>query len=69
MAHPAVRMERFAIVRDEPGRLLTPVLQRVEAERDERRSIGMTPNAEDAAFLVEAVAVKRIRTGHARLSR
>src|SRR6266446_7083415 len=51
MAHAAMGMELLAVIGDDPGRLLAAMLERVEAERDQRRGLGMAIDAEDAAFL------------------
>src|SRR5713226_5708462 len=57
-SHPAMRDERLAVGRDDSGRLLSPMLQRVEAEIYQVRCLGVAIDAEDTAFLVEAVEIR-----------
>jgi len=52
LAHPAVGIELLAVIGDDPGRLLPAMLQRVQAERSKRRSVGVGIHPEDAALLV-----------------
>src|SRR5260370_7092225 len=59
-SHPAMRNERLAVGRDDAGRLLPPMLQRVEAEIYQVRCLGMAIDAEDTAFLVEAVEIRLV---------
>ena len=51
-------MEALAVEGDDAGRLLAAMLQRVQAERRQRRGIRMAEDAEHAAFLVQRVAVE-----------
>ena len=61
-------VELLAVIGDDAGRLLAAMLQRVQAERGERRRVGMAVDAEDAAFLVQMVGVGRMRRWAARRS-
>ena len=54
----ALGMEPRAVEGDDARRLLSAMLEGVQAERDDRRRVGMSENAEDAAFLVQAVLVE-----------
>ena len=54
----ALRMESLAVEGDDARRLLPAMLQGVQAERDDRGRVGMAENAEDAAFLAQAVRVE-----------
>ena len=56
-AQPALRMEALAVERDDARRLLATMLQSMEAERGQRRGIGMAVDAEDAAFLPQPVGI------------
>ena len=56
-AHAAMGVELLAVIGDDAGRLLAAMLQRVQAERGQRRRVGMAVDAEDAAFFVEMVVV------------
>ena len=53
----ALGVEPHAVEGDDAGRLLAAMLQRVQAERGDRRRVGVAENAEDAAFLAQPVAV------------
>ena len=57
-AHPALGMEALAVERDDAGRLLAAVLERVQAERGDRGRVRMPEYAEDAALFTQPVAVK-----------
>src|SRR5216683_2217968 len=59
-SHPAMRDERLAVGRDDSGRLLPPMLQRIEAEIYQVGCLGMAIDAEDTAFLVEAVEIRLV---------
>ena len=48
-------MEPRSVEGDDARRLLSPMLQGVQAERHDRRRVGMAENAEDAAFLMQPV--------------
>src|SRR5436309_4718881 len=57
-AHRLVVMEFDSVGRDDPGALLPTVLERIEARvRQSGRVLG-SPDAEDSAFLVQAIAVR-----------
>ena len=49
--------ELLAVETGDTDRLLPAVLQRVEPQRDDRRRIARTNDAENAAFLAQLVAV------------
>ena len=51
-------MEALAVERDDAGGFLAAVLQRMQAERGDRRGVGMTEDAEYAAFFAEPVRVE-----------
>ncbi len=55
-AHRSMGVELRAVARDDAGRLLPAMLQRVQAEIREVRRLGVTENAEDAAHDEEDVA-------------
>src|SRR5690606_32564589 len=57
MAEAAAREELGAVEAGDADRFLTAVLQRMKAERAGRRRLGSPDNAEDAALLVELVAI------------
>ena len=57
-------VELLAVIGDDAGRLLAAMLQRVQAERRQRRRLGMAEDAEHAAFLVQMVVVERIGGQH-----
>ena len=54
-AEPLFRMEALAVERDDAGCLLPAVLERVQAERGDRRGVGMAEDAEYAAFLAQPI--------------
>ena len=54
-AEAAMRMEMPAVIGDDAGRLLAPVLQCVQAKGGDRRGIRMVPDTHHAAFLVQLV--------------
>ena len=56
-AHRAVRRELLAVARDDTGRFLSAVLQRVEPEVRDVGRLGVAVDAEDAAFVVELVTL------------
>ena len=56
-AKAAMRVELVAVERDDAGRFLAAVLQRVQAERGHRGGVGMAEDAEYAALLVQPVVV------------
>jgi len=51
----ALGMEMAAVEADDAGSLLAPMLERMQAERGQRRGVGMVEDAEDAALLVQLV--------------
>ena len=53
-----LRMKALAVEGDDAGRLLSAVLQGVQAKCDDRRRLGVAEDPEDAAFLVQAVLVE-----------
>ena len=53
-------MELAAVIADDAGRFLAPVLQRVEAEGDEGGGVVGAEDAEDTAFLVQLVVVEGV---------
>ena len=55
---PALGMEALAVEGDDAGRLLAAMLQSVQAERGDRRGVGMAEDAEHAAFFAQAVALE-----------
>src|SRR5262245_1469081 len=57
-------METLAVERDNSSCFLTPMLERVQAKRGNRRRVGMAENAEYAAFLSQTVAVEIQLHGH-----
>src|SRR5215469_9766178 len=54
---PALRMKPFAVECDDPSRLLTAMLQGMQAERGNRRRVGMPEYAEYAALLTKPICV------------
>ena len=52
-------VEPFSIEGNNPGSFLAAVLKRVQAERGDRRGVGMAENSEDPAFLAETVRIGR----------
>ena len=62
-------VELLAVIGDDAGRLLPAMLQRVQAERDQRRRVGMAEDAEDAAFLVQMIRVAGIASPGAGIPR
>ena len=67
-AHAALGVEALAVEGDDAGRFLAAMLQGVQAERGDRGGVGMAEDAEDAAFLAQAVAVEIEIAGSWRLS-
>ena len=51
----ALDVELRAVIGDDAGRFLAAMLQRVQAERDDRRGVLPAENAEHAAFVVEMI--------------
>src|SRR5215813_10510872 len=60
--------ELLAIIGDDTGRLLPTMLQRVQAERRQRRGVRVAVHPEDAAFFVEVVQIEGIGRHHPRSS-
>ena len=54
-ADMALDVELRAVVGDDAGRFLAAMLQRMQAERDDRRRVLPAENAEHAAFVVEMI--------------
>jgi len=52
------RVEPDAVEGDDAGRFLPAMLEGMQAERDNRRRIRMTEDAEDAALLAQPVFVQ-----------
>ena len=52
-----MRVELLAVIGDDARRFLAAMLQRVQAERGQRRRVGVAKDPEDAAFLVEMIRV------------
>ena len=59
-------VELLAVIGDDAGRLLAAMLQRMQAERGQRRRVGMAVDAEHAAFLVQMIGVAGISHPRAR---
>ena len=57
-AEAAFGVKAFAVIGDDAGGFLAAVLQRVQAERGDRGSVGMAENAEHAALLAQAVGIR-----------
>ncbi len=62
-ANPALGMEVVAVEADDARRFLAAMLERVQAERGERRGIGMVEDAEDAALFVQPVLFEEAQIG------
>ena len=61
--HRAVRVELLAVGRDDAGRLLPAVLQRVQPEVGHVGGFGVVEDAEDAALVVEVVVLQALVAG------
>ncbi len=57
-AQGPMSMKVFAVERDDPGRLLAAMLERVEPQRGQRGRVVVAKDAKNAAFLVKFVIVK-----------
>ena len=57
-AEAPLGMETLAVEGDDTGCLLAPVLERVQAERRQRRRIGVSEDADDAALLTQTVGIR-----------
>ena len=64
MAQITMIVEGLAVERDDAGRLLAAVLERMQAQRHQGGRLGMTVNAEDAAFLAQMIVVEGIGGEH-----
>ena len=64
-AEAALGVETLAVEGDDAGGLLAAVLQGVQAERGDGGGVGVTEDAEHAAFLAQPVVV-RVEFGSAR---
>jgi hypothetical protein len=51
-------MEPLAVIGDHAGRFLAAMLERMQAERGQRRGVGMSEYAKYPAFLAQHVAVE-----------
>ena len=60
LPHAAMGVELLAVIGDDAGRFLAAMLQRVQAERRQRRAVGMAVDAEDAAFFVQMIRIRNI---------
>jgi hypothetical protein len=56
-------VELIAVKRDDPGRLLSSVLQRVQPQSCHRGGVGYVPNTEYATFFVKGVVVVIVEVG------
>jgi hypothetical protein len=60
-AEAAFGMEMVAVEADDAGRFLAAMLKGVQAERGQRRGIGVVEDAEDAALLVQTILFEPVR--------
>ena len=58
-----------AVEADDAGGFLAAMLERMQAERGQRRGIGMIEDAEDAALLVQPVLFEPVQVGPLRVER
>ncbi len=56
-AHALFRAELLAVEGDDTGGLLAAMLERVQAERRQRRGIRVPQDAEHAALFVQGIAI------------
>jgi hypothetical protein len=56
-AEPSLGMEAHPVESDDAGRFLAAMLEGMQAERRDRRRIGMAENPEDTAFLPKPVGI------------
>ncbi len=68
MAHRAMAVEIAAVIAGDPGRFLAAMLERMQAQSGHRRGAVGAPQAEDAAFLAELVAVEGVSGQHVGLT-
>src|ERR1700737_3917170 len=68
LAETAVGVELFPVIGNDPRRLLSAMLQRVQTEGSQRRRVGVAVDPEDAAFLMKVVRIKGIGRRHPRSS-
>ena len=59
-AHAFFGVELLAVEGDDARRFLAAMLERMQAERRQRRRIRMSENAEHAAFLMKGVTIDDI---------
>src|SRR5438128_6462244 len=64
MTHAAMGMELLAIIGNDPSGFLAAMLERVQAERDQRGGVGMAIDPEDAAFLAQMVVIMGMGREH-----
>jgi hypothetical protein len=57
-AEAALGVKAFAVIGDDAGGFLAAVLERMQAERGDGGCVGVSENAEDAAFLAQAVGIR-----------
>jgi hypothetical protein len=57
-AQAALGVKTLAVKADNPGGFLAAMLQRVEAERGNRRGVGVAEDTEYAALFTQPIAVK-----------
>ena len=55
---PALGMKPAAVIADDAGRFLAAVLESMKAERGDGGGVGVSVDAEDAAFLAQPVAIE-----------
>ena len=67
-AEAALGIEAVAVEGDDAGRLLAAVLEGVQPERGDGGGVGMAEDAEDAAFLAQAVRIGIVILGMGRRS-
>src|SRR5260370_35872268 len=64
MTHAAMGMELLAVIGQYPGGFVAAMLERVQAERNQRGGVGMAVNPEEAAFLGQMVVIVGIGCEH-----
>src|SRR4029450_4191553 len=57
-AYTPLGMKMVAVETNDAGRLLAPMLERMQAERSQRRGVGMIEDAEDAALFMQPVLLE-----------
>jgi hypothetical protein len=68
-AHAALGMEAQAVEGDDARCFLAAMLQGMQAKGRQRRRIGMTQDAEDAALFMQRVAIQLIKSTRGNLMR